>query len=280
VIAPVASVVIPAHDEAPRIEATLRVLLDGAEPGEFEVVVVCNGCSDRTAEIAEQVPGVTVREIAVPSKVTALEVGDHTTAVYPRIYLDADTHLTAEGARALVAELERPGIHVAGMRADLVAPEASRSARWFLEFRATLPVFSGGIIGAGVYALDEAGRARFGAWPNVLGDDQFILRSFASHERGFVATHRTRSPGPTDLSTVVRRGVRVRRGNAELGEDLRLPPPRSGAPVALRAAAKDVRRWPGAVVWAAVAVITRVLAQGRWGDGDWVAGTRRRRGRS
>src|SRR5262245_58336894 len=44
-----ASVVIPAHNEARVIERGLSSLLEGARPGELEIVVVCNGCTDDTA---------------------------------------------------------------------------------------------------------------------------------------------------------------------------------------------------------------------------------------
>ena len=46
------SVVIPAHDEEAVVGRCLAALLDGARPGELDVVVVCNGCTDATADIA------------------------------------------------------------------------------------------------------------------------------------------------------------------------------------------------------------------------------------
>ena len=48
----VASVVIAAHNEAAVLGRCLRGLLADAEPGEFDVVVVPNGCTDATAEKA------------------------------------------------------------------------------------------------------------------------------------------------------------------------------------------------------------------------------------
>jgi glycosyltransferase involved in cell wall biosynthesis len=102
---PVASVVIPAHDEEERIETTLRSLVRGVAHGELEVVVVCNGCTDATATVARSVAGVEVVEIAEASKIAALRVGDERTRTFPRIYLDADVELSGRAAVALARAL-------------------------------------------------------------------------------------------------------------------------------------------------------------------------------
>src|SRR3954470_21776937 len=87
---PRASVVIPAHNEAALIGDCLRVLLEDADAGEFEVVVVCNGCTDDTAGIAADFAGSTVIEVDAASKIAALNTGDEVATTFPRIYLDAD----------------------------------------------------------------------------------------------------------------------------------------------------------------------------------------------
>ena len=46
------SVIIPAHNEESVIARCLEAFVTGAEPGELEAIVVANGCSDATAEIA------------------------------------------------------------------------------------------------------------------------------------------------------------------------------------------------------------------------------------
>jgi glycosyltransferase involved in cell wall biosynthesis len=275
VTTPRASIVIPAHDEAASIEGTLRSVLAEADDGEFEVVVVCNGCQDDTAARARRVAGVEVVEIPTPSKIAALNAGDDRARTFPRIYLDADTGLTTAAARALVAAVSRPDVRVAGMRADLDLDGATRPARWFHEFRERLPVFSDGIIGAGVYALDRVARARFPAWPDVLGDDQFVLRSFPPSERAFVREHRTRTAAAGDLRTIVRRGVRVRRGNAELTSIQRLGAPAAGIATALKACAADPRRWPGAATWLLASLVIRFRARAG-GVGDWGSSVGRR----
>jgi glycosyltransferase involved in cell wall biosynthesis len=69
----VISVVIPAHNESAVIGRLLRSLLHDAQPGEFDVVVVANGCTDDTADVAAGFgPDVTVVTTPVPSKFAAL----------------------------------------------------------------------------------------------------------------------------------------------------------------------------------------------------------------
>lgn len=268
---PVASVVIPAHDEAGRIVRTLTALLSQAAEGEFEVVVVCNGCTDDTAARARTVPGVTVEEIVTPSKIAALRRGDELVAVFPRIYLDGDVELSTAAARALATALREEGVLAAGVPGHVRADDASLGARLFMEFRQRLPVMQGGIIGAGVYAMSQQGRARFGSWPEVTGDDQFVLRLFHPQERVTVSAHHTVVEAPADLRTIVRRGLRVRRGNRQLsrggGGQQPLPPPPAGVREALRASLRSPRGIAAAGVFVAVTLAIRVLDRvGRAGD--------------
>lgn len=270
---PIASVVIAAHDEEATIGSTLAELLDEAAPGELEVVVVCNGCRDATAEAARAHEGVVVVELADANKSGALAAGEHHVRAYPRIYLDADVVLSTRGARALALALADEAPAVAGVLADMDLAAATRGVRWFYDFRGRLPVFGHGVIGAGVYAMSATGRERFGPWPDVLGDDLLALRLFPPEERRLVAGHRAIVTGPRDLGEVVRRGIRVRRGNRQLDSlrgDLPLQSrPRAGLAAALREALREPRAWPGAMTFLAVTTVVRVRT--RWGSstGDW-----------
>jgi glycosyltransferase involved in cell wall biosynthesis len=273
-----ASVVVPAHDEEATIAGTLDCLLGGLPHGALEVVVVCNGCSDRTAAVARTVTGIEVVEISEASKVAALRAGDVEASTYPRIYLDADVCLPGEAALALARVLDRPEPRVAGVRAELDLSASSRAVRRFYGFRQRLPVFQEGIICAGVYALNRAGRARFGDWPQILGDDQFVLRLFEPRERITLEQHRSRVTAPEDLGAVVRRGIRVRRGNAELtagAAGRALAPPPSGVGRALRSCLLQPSAWPQAATWLAVSLWVRLLARVPVRSGDWAPSTAR-----
>ena len=60
------SVVIAAHNEEDVVGRCLDALLRSARSNELEVAVVCNGCTDRTAEVAREY-GNGVRVIETPN---------------------------------------------------------------------------------------------------------------------------------------------------------------------------------------------------------------------
>src|ERR1700682_6135663 len=84
------SVIIAAHNEEKVLARCLDALLADSRPGELEVLVVANGCTDRTVEIARSYGIVGVIEIPEASKHAALNAGDAAATVFPRAYLDAD----------------------------------------------------------------------------------------------------------------------------------------------------------------------------------------------
>ncbi|HEY1238407.1 MAG TPA: glycosyltransferase family 2 protein, partial [Solirubrobacterales bacterium] len=101
------SVVIPAHDEAAVIGRCLDALFSGFERGELDVVVVCNGCTDRTADVARSSDHrVRVVELAEAAKPAALRAGDAAASTFPRLYLDADVVLPGSAARRVLERLK------------------------------------------------------------------------------------------------------------------------------------------------------------------------------
>jgi glycosyltransferase involved in cell wall biosynthesis len=72
----VVTVIVPAHNEARVIGRLLGQLASAARPGEFDVIVVANGCTDDTAQVAAASgPMIRVLSIPVPSKREALLAG-------------------------------------------------------------------------------------------------------------------------------------------------------------------------------------------------------------
>jgi glycosyltransferase involved in cell wall biosynthesis len=66
------SIVIAACNESAVIGRCLDSLLAAAAPGEFDITVVANGCTDATAKIAAARTGVRVLDLPEPGKSAAL----------------------------------------------------------------------------------------------------------------------------------------------------------------------------------------------------------------
>lgn len=245
---PPLGVVIAAHNEEAVIGRCLRRLLAGAEPGEFDVVVVANGCTDRTAEVARDFPGVRVIELAQAGKAAALNAGDRASEVFPRLYLDADVLLGTADARALRAALVRSVWAVTPRR---VLDTAGRPAlvRAYYAINSRLPAFRGALFGRGAVALSRAGRASFPGFPELLADDLFLNSIFDPKQRREVTKASVVIATPLRSIDLLRRLTRVRAANAAL---------RAYAPWATPARRfswlRDVvapapRLWPAALVY-------------------------------
>jgi glycosyltransferase involved in cell wall biosynthesis len=121
------TIVIPAHNEGRVIRRLLEQLINGADPGEMDIIVVANGCTDDTAEVAASFgPAVRVLTLPAACKQKALIAGDRAAAGFPRIYLDADLELRADDVRALAAALSQPGVLAAAPPPALRPPPPTR----------------------------------------------------------------------------------------------------------------------------------------------------------
>lgn len=205
------SVVVPAHDE----ERVLpRLLARIAGDPRLEVVVVANGCSDRTARIAREA-GVAVVELAEGSKPAALDAGDAAATVFPRAYVDADVDVDADTLVALADRLRRGPELVASPRLRLDLAGATRLVRAYYAVWELSAFRRRGHIGSGIYAVSAEGRARFGGFPRVIGDDRYVQGRFHPDERATVDAPFTVRP-PRTIPALLARGARIAAGNREL----------------------------------------------------------------
>ena len=214
---PLASVIIPAHNEGETLGRCLTALLADATGDEFEVVVVANGCTDRTADVARAF-GVRVVETSAVGKAPALRLGDDAATVFPRIYLDADIELGTASARALVAALGVGGLMASAPTASFDLAAVSRPARRVHGVHEALMADRRGLAGAGAYALSSDGHARVAPIPDVIADDAYVHRCFAPAERAAVANAYAVIRPPRTLIGNVRRRLRIRAGNRQLAQ--------------------------------------------------------------
>lgn len=180
---PIASVIIPAHNEA----AVIGRLLDGLAglPPTVEVIVVCNGCTDGTAQIARQrdasVP-LLVLDLPKPSKTAALNEGDTAASGPCRLYVDADVRVSADTVMAVLAALQQPTVLSARPPIRYDTSGAHPAVRAFYRARTQTTPLMTALWGAGFYGLGPAGRRRWAAFPQDVPDDFFVASLFRPDE--------------------------------------------------------------------------------------------------
>jgi len=211
------AVVIPAHDEAGVVARTLRSLAPlTALPG-IEVVVVCNGCSDDTAQIARGFAGVRVEETARGSKPGALNLGDDVATAWPRLYLDADIEIAPQTVLAVFDALGEPGVLAARPFFVYDTSGATAAVSGYYRARSRTPAPPSRLWGAGGYAVSEEGHRRFARFADVTADDSWFDAQFAEHEKRVVAAPPMRVRTPRDAHALLAVLTRQRRGYVELG---------------------------------------------------------------
>lgn len=186
------NVILPAHDEADFIGETLEGLLaqDASAPEEMRVIVAANGCSDRTAEIAHRfaAPFATrgweliVLDIPEGGKPGALNRADAEAGPGPRAYLDADVVCspTLVGLLARALDEAEPR-YASGI--FTITPPKSLISRLYARLWLKVPFMTTGVPGCGLFAVNEAGRARWQDFPDIIADDLFVRLNFAPSER-------------------------------------------------------------------------------------------------
>lgn len=269
------AVVIPAHDEEPWIRSCLAAVLASAGPGCAQVIVVANGCRDATAERARGFAAgfaargwqLDVIELTEGSKIKALNAGDAIAQAPVRAYLDADVEVDTEVLGQLAEHLSTPAPAYASGRLEITRPRSAVSRAYARIYR-QVPFIARGVPGCGLFAVNAAGRARWGAWPEIISDDTFARLQFTARERHAVPGG-YRWPlveGWRALVRVRRRqnlGVQeIARSYPELAANDEKPPVSPAAK--LRLALGDPA---GFAVYAGVALATRLGGDSGWSRG-------------
>jgi len=207
--------VIPAHDEEGTIGATLRRLAPLV--GQHEVVVVCNGCTDRTADVVRSTaPWAALIELPEPGKHAALDAGDAAVSTFPRAYLDADIHIDATAVQQLLDAVATGEVLAAAATPVSDCSLSSRLVRSHYALRTQLSTNRVGLAGTGAIAVAAAGRARFTGWPAMIADDYFLDGQFADDEKTRVVSASVVVMAPRSLRECISRRARVTEGNSRI----------------------------------------------------------------
>ncbi|MBM7773099.1 glycosyltransferase involved in cell wall biosynthesis [Actinokineospora baliensis] len=207
-------VVVPAHNEEFGITGCLDRLAESTQVN--RVVVVANGCADRTAELARaHFSAPIVIEVEQPGKAGALNAGDAVCVDFPRAYIDADIELGGADLDALAHAAREPGVEASIPAARLDLTGASWLVRRYYAVWQRLPSVHSSSAGRGVYVLGRDAHERVFPLPaDLISDDGYVSRLVPV--RAVVDSARVTIAAPRDLRSLVRRRARVHSGNARI----------------------------------------------------------------
>ncbi|MFP7674730.1 glycosyltransferase [Marivita sp. S0852] len=189
---PTTTVLIPASNEEALIGSCLEALLrsewDNSYP--IEIIVISNGSTDQTATRALEYSqsfcdrgwAFKVLERAEGGKLGALNAGDLIASGTFRVYLDADVVVSEKLLIELVTALDVPDARYVSGSLTLSAAN-TWTTRAYGRIYAQVPFMTSGVPGAGLFAVNAAGRVRWGVFPAIISDDTFVRLSFGPEER-------------------------------------------------------------------------------------------------
>jgi glycosyltransferase involved in cell wall biosynthesis len=210
------AVIIPAYNEAAVIKRTLDPLRSAAADGFIELIVVCNGCTDGTADVARSVPAVKVLELEVGSKPAALNAGDAAATQWPRLYLDADVQITAEAAIGVLDRLGQGDVLAASPDSRYDSRGATALVRSYYRAKDRISHHKSTLWSAGAYGMNLRGHARLGFFPSITGDDLYVDSLFDEHEKIIVPTEPSVRKTPANARSLFAVLRRHHRGVSEL----------------------------------------------------------------
>lgn len=185
------SVIVPASNEEGWIGPCLSALFrSDPVPGGAEVIVVANGCHDATAARARAMAGAAqtagwdlrVIERTEGGKPGALNAGDAAARGDIRAYLDADVTVSPPLMAQIVAVLAGGDPLYAG-GTPLIPRPRSAISRAYGRFWQKLPFNRSPAPGYGLFAVNAAGRTRWGTFPGIISDDTWVRLQFTPAER-------------------------------------------------------------------------------------------------
>lgn len=196
---PVLSILIPASNEEGLIRQCLHAVLqsDWEHDAPFETIVISNGSQDRTAEMALNMQAafvsknlqLSVLDRKEGGKLGALNAGDKIARSSVRVYLDADVEISKGLISDLFEALQTPEARYASGTLQLVEPK-SWATRAYARIYEKVPFMTHGVPGAGVFAVNAAGRMRWALFPDIISDDTYVRLNFRPNERiGVPATY-------------------------------------------------------------------------------------------
>ncbi len=214
-----ATVIVPAHNEASVIEDCLNSIIDQA--GVDHIIVPCNGCTDNTVDIVKtKFLNIVCLNIEKPSKTNALNIAEEKARElgisYPIFYIDADTQLSENAIQHISEIMDSGEVLLAAPTPKINTEKSSFLVKTYYKVWTNLPYIKEGVIATCSFIVSEKGRQRFDKFADVIGDDGYIRCHFKNKEIANIKGAEIYITAPKDIFSLIKIKTRARLGNMEL----------------------------------------------------------------
>ena len=187
-------IIIPASNEEHYILSCLKSITNQVSDTKFLTIVSANACTDGTVDLANSCSdlfssqGHKLHVLCSPEPGKAHALNRAEKAIppeykeLPRLFLDADVTCDSNLLAQLLDALDSSAPRFATGTIS-VSEAQSRVTRAYARIWCRLPFVSEGVTGAGLFAVNSAGRKRWGKFPQIISDDTFVRLNFSPEER-------------------------------------------------------------------------------------------------
>ncbi|WP_445773643.1 glycosyltransferase family 2 protein [Shewanella sp.] len=225
------SIIIPAYNEEALIAETLLNYCELGEGVDIELLVICNGCVDKTYELSKNI----CSRLKIKNKVYDLPVGSKTAAINKGVevssgdYLliqDADVVLTCEDIKSLVSELDSQSVLTYASVKPLFIFDVKTNflVKLYYGFLSTTPAFKKGMVSAGIYIVKRDCLKGLFPLPQVIADDGYIKASFGADNLALLNKVRTKVRVPKKFFDLIKIKTRSNFGNFQLKKKFNISP--------------------------------------------------------
>jgi glycosyltransferase involved in cell wall biosynthesis len=187
----VISIIIPANNEQALLPRCLTALAGSDPVAEgVQVIVAANACTDGTVQVAQNMKAaftalgweLQVLDLPQGGKMHAMNQGDAAASGDKRVYLDADVTVDPALMAQLSQALDGAQPTYASGAVRIAMPQ-SWVSRAYRQIYKRVPFFTQDVPGCGLFAVNAAGRAQWGDFPDIISDDTFVRLSFRPEQR-------------------------------------------------------------------------------------------------
>ncbi|UAL45120.1 glycosyltransferase family 2 protein [Shewanella inventionis] len=225
------SIIIPAYNEEALIADTLLNYCGLGKGVDIELLVICNGCVDKTYELSKNI----CSRLKIKNKVYDLPVGSKTAAINKGVevsngdYLliqDADVVLTCEDIKNLVSEIDSQSVLTYASVKPLFVFDVKTSllVKLYYGFLSKTPAFKKGMVSAGIYLVKRDCLKGIFPLPQVIADDGYIKASFGTEKLVLLSKVRTKVRVPKKFFDLIKIKTRSNFGNFQLKKEFNISP--------------------------------------------------------